>query len=54
MLENEKVKIYWNLPFILEKPRENGANNNNDNDNDNDNDVIVIIFIIICLFIFLI
>ena len=26
MLENEKAKIYWNVPFILEKPPENGAN----------------------------
>ena len=22
MLENEKAKIYWNVPFILEKPTE--------------------------------
>ena len=26
MLKNEKAKIYWNVPFILEKPPENGAN----------------------------
>ena len=26
VLENEKAKIYWNVPFILEKPPENGAN----------------------------
>ena len=26
VLENEKAKIYWNAPFILEKPPENGAN----------------------------
>ena len=26
LLENEKAKIYWNVPFILEKPPENGAN----------------------------
>ena len=26
VLENEKAKIYWNVPFILEKPLENGAN----------------------------
>ena len=24
--KNEKAKIYWNVPFILEKPPENGAN----------------------------
>ena len=26
VLGNEKAKIYWNVPFILEKPPENGAN----------------------------
>jgi len=26
VLENEKAKIYWNVPFYLEKPRENGEN----------------------------
>ena len=26
VLENEKAKICWNVPFILEKPPENGAN----------------------------
>ena len=26
VLENEKAKIYWNEPFIIEKPPENGAN----------------------------
>ena len=26
VLENEKAKIYWNVPSILEKPLENGAN----------------------------
>ena len=26
VLENEKAKIYWNVPFILEKPPEDGAN----------------------------
>jgi len=25
VLENEKAKIYWNVPFYLEKPPENGA-----------------------------
>ena len=24
-LGNEKAKIYWNVPFILEKPQESGA-----------------------------
>ena len=23
---NEKAKLYWNVPFLLEKPPENGAN----------------------------
>ena len=26
VLKNEKAKICWNVPFILEKPSENGAN----------------------------
>ena len=26
VLENEKAKIYWNVPLYLEKPPENGAN----------------------------
>ena len=26
VLENEKAKIYWNVPFLLEKPPEIGAN----------------------------
>ena len=26
VVENEKAKIYWNVPFILEKPPGNGAN----------------------------
>ena len=26
VLENEKAKTYWNVPFILEKPSGNGAN----------------------------
>ena len=26
VLENAKALIYWNVPFILEKPPENGAN----------------------------
>ena len=25
-LGNKKAKIYWNVPFILEKPQESGAN----------------------------
>ena len=25
-LENEKAKIYWNVPFVLEKPPGSGAN----------------------------
>ena len=26
VLEHEKAKIFWNVPFILEKPPGNGAN----------------------------